>query len=94
MIEGRGEEGEGRNDGVVVAMKRYWATHTRSAAAVGSARVPLEPACSLVVALGVQGKRRYDRKQQGYGGQTKPILHKKVGHARQRGDSLMRLLGG
>lgn len=23
------------------------------------------------------GKRRYDRKQAGYGGQTKPILHKK-----------------
>lgn len=27
---------------------------------------------------GSQGKRRYDRKQQGYGGQTKPILHKKA----------------
>merc|ERR1711937_223892 len=25
-----------------------------------------------------QGKRRYDRKQSGYGGQTKPILHKKA----------------
>lgn len=25
-----------------------------------------------------QGKRRYDRKQSGYGGQTKPIFHKKV----------------
>lgn len=24
------------------------------------------------------GKRRYDRKQRGYGGQTKPILHKKA----------------
>ena len=24
------------------------------------------------------GKRRYDRKQAGYGGQTKPIFHKKV----------------
>lgn len=24
------------------------------------------------------GKRRYDRKQQGYGGQTKPIFRKKV----------------
>ena len=24
------------------------------------------------------GKRRYDRKQQGYGGQTKPIFHKKA----------------
>ena len=24
------------------------------------------------------GKRRYDRKQSGYGGQTKPIFHKKV----------------
>ncbi len=25
-----------------------------------------------------QGKRRYDRKQQGYGGQTKPVFHKKA----------------
>eukprot|EP00949_MAST-11_sp_MAST-11-sp1_P001216 g1216.t1 len=25
-----------------------------------------------------QGKRRYDRKQMGYGGQTKPIFHKKA----------------
>ncbi|XP_065909518.1 uncharacterized protein [Dysidea avara] len=24
------------------------------------------------------GKRRYDRKQRGYGGQTKPIFHKKA----------------
>ena len=24
------------------------------------------------------GKRRYDRKQRGYGGQTKPVFHKKV----------------
>ncbi len=28
--------------------------------------------------LGAQGKRRYDRKQSGYGGQTKPIFHKKA----------------
>ena len=26
----------------------------------------------------VQGKRRYVRKQSGYGGQTKPVFHKKV----------------
>jgi len=25
-----------------------------------------------------QGRRRYDRKQSGYGGQTKPIFHKKA----------------
>ncbi|KAF0990817.1 hypothetical protein HZS_8044 [Henneguya salminicola] len=25
-----------------------------------------------------QGKRRYDRKQSGFGGQTKPIFHKKA----------------
>ena len=25
-----------------------------------------------------QGKRRYDEKQMGYGGQTKPVFHKKV----------------
>ena len=28
------------------------------------------------------GKRRYDRKQSGYGGQTKPIFHKKVNIAK------------
>jgi large subunit ribosomal protein L44e len=28
--------------------------------------------------LSAQGKRRYDRKQSGYGGQTKPVFHKKV----------------
>ncbi|CAO2584197.1 60S ribosomal protein L36a [Lemmus lemmus] len=28
--------------------------------------------------LYVQGKRCYDRKQSGYGGQTKPIFHKKA----------------
>jgi len=27
---------------------------------------------------GAQGRRRYDRKQQGFGGQTKPIFRKKV----------------
>eukprot|EP00300_Choanocystis_sp_HF-7_P031482 c40858_g1_i1.p1 GENE.c40858_g1_i1~~c40858_g1_i1.p1 ORF type:complete len:107 (+),score=27.24 c40858_g1_i1:39-359(+) len=26
--------------------------------------------------LFAQGKRRYDRKQKGYGGQTKPVFHK------------------
>jgi len=28
--------------------------------------------------LVAQGKRRYDRKQKGFGGQTKPIFHKKA----------------
>ena len=28
--------------------------------------------------LQAQGKRRYDRKQKGYGGQTKPIFRKKA----------------
>ncbi|PKS05760.1 hypothetical protein jhhlp_007589 [Lomentospora prolificans] len=28
--------------------------------------------------LNSQGKRRYDRKQSGYGGQTKPVFHKKA----------------
>jgi ribosomal protein L44E len=27
---------------------------------------------------GGAGKRRYDRKQSGYGGQTKPVFHKKA----------------
>jgi large subunit ribosomal protein L44e len=30
--------------------------------------------------LSAQGKRRYDRKQSGYGGQTKPVFHKKVSY--------------
>ena len=29
--------------------------------------------------LTLTGKRRYDRKQAGFGGQTKPVFHKKVG---------------
>mmetsp|Transcript_6067 Transcript_6067/g.8369 ORF Transcript_6067/g.8369 Transcript_6067/m.8369 type:complete len:80 (+) Transcript_6067:5972-6211(+) len=28
--------------------------------------------------LKAQGKRRYDRKQRGYGGQTKPVFRKQV----------------
>lgn len=28
--------------------------------------------------LYAQGKRRYDRKQRGYGGQTRPIFHRKA----------------
>merc|ERR1719471_1491582 len=28
--------------------------------------------------LFAQGKRRYDHKQRGYGGQTKPVFHKKA----------------
>eukprot|EP00793_Prasinoderma_coloniale_P003406 PRCOL_00006642-RA len=28
--------------------------------------------------LMAQGKRRYDRKQSGFGGQTKPVFHKKA----------------
>eukprot|EP00026_Physarum_polycephalum_P020640 Phypoly_transcript_23360.p1 GENE.Phypoly_transcript_23360~~Phypoly_transcript_23360.p1 ORF type:complete len:107 (+),score=10.15 Phypoly_transcript_23360:234-554(+) len=28
--------------------------------------------------LMAQGKRRYDRKQKGFGGQTKPVFHKKA----------------
>merc|ERR1712124_149301 len=34
--------------------------------------------------LYAQGKRRYDRKQQGYGGQTKPVFHKKEDHQEDR----------
>jgi hypothetical protein len=35
---------------------------------------PADPARTCVTV----GKRRYDRKQAGYGGQTKPVFHKKV----------------
>jgi len=37
----------------------------------------LFPLCSPLFFYSV-GKRRYDRKQSGYGGQTKPVFHKKV----------------
>jgi ribosomal protein L44E len=33
---------------------------------------------TLQASLFAQGKRRYDRKQSGYGGQTKPVFHKKA----------------
>lgn len=33
---------------------------------------------SRKASLFAQGKRRYDRKQSGYGGQTKPVFHKKA----------------
>ena len=33
---------------------------------------------SKKASLFAQGKRRYDRKQSGYGGQTKPVFHKKA----------------
>ena len=32
----------------------------------------------IKASLFAQGKRRYDRKQSGYGGQTKPVFHKKA----------------
>src|SRR3954468_11695561 len=43
-----------------------------------------EPPLTMVLSnkfqasLFAQGKRRYDRKQSGYGGQTKPVFHKKA----------------
>lgn len=39
-----------------------------------------------------QGRRRYDRKQQGFGGQTKPVFHKKV--RRQRSSTPRDFAGG
>ena len=35
-------------------------------------------AAAAAAAAAAVGKRRYDRKQAGYGGQTKPVFHKKV----------------
>lgn len=40
------------------------------------------------------GKRRYDRKQSGYGGQTKPVFHKKVRPRAAAEGSEFFLLGG
>ena len=44
---------------------------------------PEEPSARCVLRrhprLALTGKRRYDRKQAGFGGQTKPVFHKKVG---------------
>lgn len=41
-------------------------------------RIPYWFESSLKASLFAQGKRRYDRKQSGYGGQTKPVFHKKA----------------
>ena len=38
-----------------------------------------------------QGRRRYDRKQQGFGGQSKPILRKKVRFPRTSDDDKPKL---
>ena len=44
---------------------------------------PEEPSARCVLRrrprVPLTGKRRYDRKQAGFGGQTKPVFHKKVG---------------
>lgn len=40
-------------------------------------RVGMQFTDSLFASI-IVGKRRYDRKQSGYGGQTKPVFHKKV----------------
>ena len=42
-------------------------------------RSPLRALCCADAPLPLTGKRRYDRKQAGFGGQTKPVFHKKVG---------------
>ena len=41
---------------------------------------PAPPVVSThrISSLTVTGKRRYDRKQAGFGGQTKPVFHKKA----------------
>ena len=38
----------------------------------------MQNAHTVQASLFAQGKRRYDRKQSGYGGQTKPVFHKKA----------------
>ncbi len=38
----------------------------------------LKHVCNGSSLVAAAGKRRYDRKQSGYGGQTKPVFHKKV----------------
>jgi large subunit ribosomal protein L44e len=38
----------------------------------------LTSVATIQASLFAQGKRRYDRKQSGYGGQTKPVFHKKA----------------
>ncbi len=39
-------------------------------------RIP--PRSRVFFSINTLGKRRYDAKQKGFGGQTKPIFHKKV----------------
>lgn len=44
--------------------------------------------------LFAQGKRRYDRKQSGYGGQTKQIFHKKAKTTKKvRSDCRLAMVG-
>ena len=56
--------------------------HTRAVPCCARA-FPRGALCALCAAptprLALTGKRRYDRKQAGFGGQTKPVFHKKVG---------------
>lgn len=40
--------------------------------------VKVSQAAKGKASLFAQGKRRYDEKQAGYGGQTKPVFHKKA----------------
>ena len=59
-------------------------TQLRTSAVPCRARpFPRGALCALCAAptprLALTGKRRYDRKQAGFGGQTKPVFHKKVG---------------
>jgi len=41
-------------------------------------KVKVTQAAKGKASLFAQGKRRYDSKQAGYGGQTKPVFHKKA----------------
>lgn len=48
--------------------------HGRAVSVTGNPRLML----TLYLAENFAGKRRYDRKQSGFGGQTKPVFRKKV----------------
>lgn len=52
-----------------------WSRHQRE---LIIAFLPIRRAVNRVSMAVLAGKRRYDRKQSGYGGQTKPVFHKKA----------------
>ncbi|TIB75097.1 hypothetical protein E3Q22_01285 [Wallemia mellicola] len=57
---------------------KRWSTSQRHAAPTARASNAVTQYKKGKDSIYAQGKRRYDRKQSGFGGQTKPVFHKKA----------------